>query len=351
MKQELAPNRRRKSSILAVVVPPIAPNFSDGDVRLVRKGGKEAVACRGHREDQGRGVWRCLSRGGRSRPRHMSMRRMSLQLQRRSVAELEAGAGVQAMGSSVHLSSLALTMIITIEPSPPLAARAMTAAMGKAPPLRPPKLMGRYELGKLLYKGSFAKVMREINIMRRVRHPNIVHIHEVMATKRSIFLIMEFGGGSSLDSYLAGGNGGLHEAPTRRMFQQLSGESEIGDLDSVAGGVVEGVVRLDVAVVDHKRVDVVNRRDLLLEHASRRGLKEAAIAAGEVGVKGSTDDKLHDDEHGALGGHDLMDVDDVGVADAVHDVNLTHDLFLQRAGLGEVMLIHDLDGDLVSVSR
>ncbi|CAO2199260.1 unnamed protein product [Urochloa humidicola] len=92
-------------------------------------------------------------------------------------------------------------------------------------------LTGRYELDKLLDKGSFAKicyvrnvdtdeeiaikimnknhlatsgavqqqVMREIDTMCRMCHPNIVRIHEVMATKRSIFVIMEYVAGGSLD--------------------------------------------------------------------------------------------------------------------------------------------------------
>ncbi|CAM0147562.1 unnamed protein product [Urochloa decumbens] len=125
--------------------------------------------------------------------------------------------------------------------------------MGKKAPGR--LLMGRYELGKLLGKGSFAKVyharnvetgeeaaikimdkahlarsgavqeqvMREIDIMRRVRHPNVVRIHEVMATKRSIFVAMEYVGGGSLDAYLAGraAGRGLAEHSARRVFHQL----------------------------------------------------------------------------------------------------------------------------------
>ncbi|CAN6272796.1 unnamed protein product [Urochloa humidicola] len=123
--------------------------------------------------------------------------------------------------------------------------------MGKVPRL----LMGRYELGRLLGKGSFAKVyharnvdtgeeaaikvmdknhlarsgavqqqvMHEIEIMRRVRHPNVVHIHEVMATKWSIFVVMEFIGGGSVDAYLnlRTAGRGLAEPSARRVFHQL----------------------------------------------------------------------------------------------------------------------------------
>ncbi|PAN23798.1 hypothetical protein PAHAL_4G118700 [Panicum hallii] len=128
------------------------------------------------------------------------------------------------------------------------------ATAGMAGTKIPPLLMGRYELGKLLGRGSFAKVhharnvetgeevaikimdkdhlarsgavqrqvMREIDIMRRVRHPHVVRIHEVMATRRSIFVVMEFVGGGSLDAYLVHRAGrGVGEAPARRVFQQL----------------------------------------------------------------------------------------------------------------------------------
>ena len=82
-------------------------------------------------------------------------------------------------------------------------------------------LMQRYEIGKLLGKGSFAKVYhacclktshsvaikvidkdkifkcglmdqisREISVMKLVKHPNIVQLYEVMATKTKIFFFV-----------------------------------------------------------------------------------------------------------------------------------------------------------------
>jgi serine/threonine protein kinase len=116
----------------------------------------------------------------------------------------------------------------------------------------PPLLMDRYQMGKLLGKGSFAKVyqarnvasgeevaikimdkehlaksgvaqeqiMSEIDVMRRVRHPNVVRLHEVMANKKRIFIVMEFVRGGSLLDYLAKDKG-VGEAAARRIFQLL----------------------------------------------------------------------------------------------------------------------------------
>lgn len=82
-------------------------------------------------------------------------------------------------------------------------------------------LMGKYELGKLLGQGTFGKVYyakntktgqvvaikaidkekvlkvgmteqikREISVMRLVRHPNIVQLFEVMASKTKIYFVI-----------------------------------------------------------------------------------------------------------------------------------------------------------------
>uniref|UniRef100_A0A1J3DZM6 non-specific serine/threonine protein kinase n=1 Tax=Noccaea caerulescens TaxID=107243 RepID=A0A1J3DZM6_NOCCA len=111
-------------------------------------------------------------------------------------------------------------------------------------------LMDKYELGKLLGHGSFAKVYlarniksgenvaikvidkekivksglaghikREISILRRVRHPYIVHLLEVMATKTKIYIVMEYVRGGELYDKVAKGR--LREGVARRYFQQL----------------------------------------------------------------------------------------------------------------------------------
>ncbi|CAI0476023.1 unnamed protein product [Linum tenue] len=80
-------------------------------------------------------------------------------------------------------------------------------------------LLGRYEIGKLLGHGTFAKIKREISNLRRVRHPNIVHLFEVMATKAKIYFVMEYVRGGELFNKVAKGR--LKEDVARRYFQQL----------------------------------------------------------------------------------------------------------------------------------
>ncbi|MCD7468693.1 CBL-interacting serine/threonine-protein kinase 16 [Datura stramonium] len=111
-------------------------------------------------------------------------------------------------------------------------------------------LFGKYESGKQLGKGTFAKVFhatnlatgenvaikvikkeivksqemmeqikREISVMRLVRHPNIVELKEVMATKTKIFIVMEYVKGGELFAKVAKGR--LKEDVARKYFQQL----------------------------------------------------------------------------------------------------------------------------------
>ncbi|XVE97344.1 hypothetical protein REPUB_Repub03eG0011500 [Reevesia pubescens] len=111
-------------------------------------------------------------------------------------------------------------------------------------------LFGKYEMGRLLGKGTFAKVYygkelvsgesvaikviskdqvkkkgmmeqikREISVMKLVRHPNIVEFKEVMATKTKIFFVMEYVRGGELFAKVAKGK--LTEDVARKYFQQL----------------------------------------------------------------------------------------------------------------------------------
>ncbi|KAG9152407.1 hypothetical protein Leryth_015813 [Lithospermum erythrorhizon] len=111
-------------------------------------------------------------------------------------------------------------------------------------------IFGKYEMGRLLGQGTFAKVyygknlesnesvaikvinkdqankecmieqiQREIAVMHLVRHPNIVELKEVMATKQKIFFAMECIKGGELFAKIVRGK--LKEDVARKYFQQL----------------------------------------------------------------------------------------------------------------------------------
>ncbi|KAK3024386.1 hypothetical protein RJ639_043290 [Escallonia herrerae] len=126
------------------------------------------------------------------------------------------------------------------------------SAAAPAPPDPPTEnaMFGKYELGRLLGCGAFAKVYyardvktglsvavkiinkkkivgtslmsnikREISIMRRLSHPNIVKLFEVLATKSKIYFVMEFVKGGELFAKIAKGK--FSEDLSRKYFQQL----------------------------------------------------------------------------------------------------------------------------------
>ncbi|XP_065848841.1 CBL-interacting serine/threonine-protein kinase 6 [Euphorbia lathyris] len=111
-------------------------------------------------------------------------------------------------------------------------------------------LHGKYELGRLLGHGTFAKVYharhlqtgksvamkvvgkekvikvgmmeqvkREIAVMKMVKHPHIVELHEVLASKSKIYFSMELVRGGELFSKISKGR--LREDVARVYFQQL----------------------------------------------------------------------------------------------------------------------------------
>ncbi|CAN1297639.1 CBL-interacting protein kinase 2 [Linum perenne] len=113
-------------------------------------------------------------------------------------------------------------------------------------------LMERYEVGRLLGQGNFAKVhfardlktsksvaikiidkekamksgltttniKQEINIMRLLHHRNVLQLYEVMASKTKIYFVIEYAKGGELFHKVVS-KGKLKEDEARRYFQQL----------------------------------------------------------------------------------------------------------------------------------
>ncbi|KAI3947846.1 hypothetical protein MKX01_034511 [Papaver californicum] len=111
--------------------------------------------------------------------------------------------------------------------------------------------VGKYELGRTLGEGTFAKVKcarncetgenfaikildkdkllkhkmidqikREISTMKLIRHPNVIRLYEVMASKSKIYIVLELVTGGELFDKITS-RGRLKEDEARKYFQQL----------------------------------------------------------------------------------------------------------------------------------
>lgn len=111
-------------------------------------------------------------------------------------------------------------------------------------------LMRKYDVGRMLGKGTFGKVYfgkdlktggsvaikvidkekvlkvglidqtkREISVMGLVKHENVMQLHEVLATKTKIYFVMEYAKGGELFNKISKGK--LKEEVARKYFQQL----------------------------------------------------------------------------------------------------------------------------------
>nr|QSH71661.1 CBL-interacting protein kinase [Hedychium coronarium] len=113
------------------------------------------------------------------------------------------------------------------------------------------KRVSKYELGRTIGEGTFAKVKfarnietgepvaikildkekvlkhklveqikREVATMKLIKHPNVVRIYEVMGSKSKIFIVLEFATGGELFDKIVN-HGRMREDKARRYFQQL----------------------------------------------------------------------------------------------------------------------------------
>ncbi|KAL9253729.1 CBL-interacting serine/threonine-protein kinase 14-like protein [Drosera capensis] len=72
---------------------------------------------------------------------------------------------------------------------------------------------------KLAKSGNFDNIKREISIMHRLRHPHIIRLHEVMASKTKIYFVIDFAKGGEL--FVKVTKGRFSEDLGRRYFRQL----------------------------------------------------------------------------------------------------------------------------------
>ena len=114
------------------------------------------------------------------------------------------------------------------------------------------KKKGPYLLGQTLGEGAFAKVKvatqihtnektaikildksrllederdvqrfkKEINILKKLHHKNIIQLYEIMESKKSLYIVMEYCEKGELFDYIVN-NGKLSEEESCRLFQQI----------------------------------------------------------------------------------------------------------------------------------
>lgn len=62
------------------------------------------------------------------------------------------------------------------------------------------------EKDRITEQADVERVAREINILKMLRHPNIIQLYEIIETPKQIFLIMEYASGGELFEYIVANN-------------------------------------------------------------------------------------------------------------------------------------------------
>ncbi|KAK2768350.1 hypothetical protein FQN54_000204 [Arachnomyces sp. PD_36] len=108
------------------------------------------------------------------------------------------------------------------------------------------KLIRRESLGS--NPTRIPKIYREISILRELSHPNIVRLHEMVETDRTIGIILEYASGGELFDYILNHHY-LKDNAARRLFAQLV--SGVGYLHKK--GIVHRDLKLENLLLDRNR--------------------------------------------------------------------------------------------------
>ena len=76
------------------------------------------------------------------------------------------------------------------------------------------------EKSRIKDKKDIERISREIKILKKVRHPNVIQLYEIIETESELFLIMEYCQNGELFDYIVS-HQRLHEKAAVRMYQQL----------------------------------------------------------------------------------------------------------------------------------
>lgn len=76
------------------------------------------------------------------------------------------------------------------------------------------------EKKRIIDKADVDRVIREIKILKSIRHPHIIKLYEIIETKARIFLIMEYACGGELFDYIVRKDR-LSEKEACRFYKQI----------------------------------------------------------------------------------------------------------------------------------
>lgn len=127
-------------------------------------------------------------------------------------------------------------------------------------------------------------------------------------------------------------------------------ETKVGDFKVVVG-VEEEVMGFDVSVEDATCVAVEEGRDELMEIATGGGFRELGSAVvKDLGKEIPAGGKIHDEIDLGSGGHELMEMNDVGMGKAAHGGDLGDDA-IGETSTDDLSFVQDFDGDLGAVGE
>ena len=76
------------------------------------------------------------------------------------------------------------------------------------------------EKSRIDQPADFTRIQREIHILRKLRHPNIVQLYEILESETKIYLIMEYVSGGELFQHIVK-NKRLSECEAATLFSQI----------------------------------------------------------------------------------------------------------------------------------
>ena len=111
------------------------------------------------------------------------------------------------------------------------------------------KILNKEEIYKSENESDIKKIKKEINILQRLKHKNIIQLYEIMETNKNLYIVMEYCEGKELFEYIVNRKH-LTEREACRYFQQI----------------INGVEYLHLSNVTHRDLKPEN---LLLDNKKR----------------------------------------------------------------------------------